>query len=133
MLCSSFGIKLDGVEFWSWTTLFWKRCWFYGQKIPSVCQCIQSQSETASQLLPTQWEMWNTMYSHFEDNQSDWRDNDYSTTLKGVSSSFWIAWFQTKQEINEGSIHANYSWRSWIEMPISNACLENALHPNISM
>ncbi len=48
MLCSSFGIKLVCVEFWSWSTLFWKRCWLSGPKDPGFCQCIQSQSETAS-------------------------------------------------------------------------------------
>ncbi len=119
MLCSSFGIELDGVEFWSWSTLFWKRCWFSSPKIPSYCQCIQSQSEKSSQSkfslmwLPTLWEMWSTMYSHFEDNHSDIRDNGYSSTSKGVSCSFQIAWFETQWSINEGSIHANYSWRPW--------------------
>jgi hypothetical protein len=34
MLCSSFVIKSDGVEFWSWSTSFWKRCWFSCQKFP---------------------------------------------------------------------------------------------------
>ena len=27
---------------------FWKRCRLYGPKVPGVCQCIRSESETAS-------------------------------------------------------------------------------------
>ncbi len=117
MLCSSFGIKLVCVEFWSWSTLFGIRCWLSGPKIPGFCQCIRSQRETASQSkfsqmwLPTLWEMWNTMYPHYEHYQSFWSDNDNSLTSKGVFGSFWIAWFTTQWSIDESSIHANSSWR----------------------
>ncbi len=117
MLCSSFGIKLVCVEFWGRTTLFWKRCSLSGQKVPCFCQCKWSQSETASQSkfskmwLPTLWEMWNTMYPHYEDYQWDWWNNYSSSTLKGVFGSFWIAWFATQWSINESSINANSSWR----------------------
>jgi hypothetical protein len=107
------------VEFWSWLTLFWKRCWLSGPKVLGFCQSIQSQSETASQSkfshmwLPTLWEMWNTMYPHYEDYQSDQRDNYNSSTSNGVFGSFWIAWFATQWSIDESSIDANSSWRPW--------------------
>ena len=116
-MCSSFGIKLVCVEFRIWSTLFGKRCWLSDPKIPGFCQCIRSQSETVSQSkfsqmwLPTLWEMWNTMYPHYEDYQSDWWDNDNGSTLKGIFCSFWIAWFATQWSIDESSIHANLSWR----------------------
>ncbi len=60
-MCSSFWIKLVCVGFLGWTTLFWKRCRLYGPKVPGVCQCIWSKSETASKStfsqiwLPTLW------------------------------------------------------------------------------
>ncbi len=109
-------IGLCGI--WSWTTLFKKRCRLYGPKVPSFCQCIQSESETASQSsfsqmwLPTLWEMWNTVYPHYEDHGWNWWNNDNSPTSKGVFGSFWIAWFMTEWSINESSINASSSWRS---------------------
>ncbi len=74
---------------------FWKRYWLSGPKNPGFCQCIWSQSETASQpkfsqmWLPTLWEMWNTMYPHYEDNQSDWWDNNGP---KGRPKNLQSAW-----------------------------------------
>ncbi len=115
--CSSFGMKLVCVEFWSWSTLFWKRCWLSGPEVPGFFQCIQSQSETASQSkfsqmwLPTLWEMWNTIYPRYEDYQWDWWNNDNSSTSKSVFGSFWFAWFATQWSIDESSINANSSWR----------------------
>ena len=116
-MCSSFWIKLVCVGFLGWTTLFWKRCRLYGPKVPGVCQCIRGESETASKStfsqmwLPTLWEMWDTMYPHYEDHQWNWWNNDYSPTPKGVFCSFWIARFTTEWSINESSIDANSSWR----------------------
>ncbi len=61
--------------------------------------------------LPTLWEMWNTMYPHYEDCQWDWWNNDNSSTSKVVFGSFWIAWFATQWSIDESSINANSSLR----------------------
>ncbi len=61
--------------------------------------------------LPTLWEMWITMYSHYEDYQSDWWDNESSSTSKGASGLFWIAWFATQWSIDESSIHVKSSLR----------------------
>ncbi len=137
-MCSSYRIQMVCVEVWGWRTLFLKRCWLYGQKVPSVCQCIQSASKKTSKSkfsqmwLPTLWEMWDTLYPHCEDHWWNWWNNDYSPTLKGVFRSFWIAWFTTEWSINESSFNANSSWRP-IVMPITLACLEKALHPKIIM
>ncbi len=47
-MCSSFRIKLVCVEFWSWSTLFWKRCWLSGPQIPNVYEVKVKQQANNS-------------------------------------------------------------------------------------
>ncbi len=133
-MCSSYGIQLVCVEVWGWRTLFWKRCWLYGQKIPSVCQCIQSESKKASKStfsqmwLPTLWEMWGTLYQHYEDHWWSWWNNDYSPTPKDV---FGLPDSQLSDQLVKAVsmqiLHED------LGMPITLACLEKSLHPKIIM
>ncbi len=57
------------------------------------------------------WEMWYSMFTHFEDRQWNWSYNDKNTTLESVSRAFWSSRIKNKSKTHESYFYSADWWR----------------------
>ena len=113
----AWNIWMDCLELWVQITILWK--WRYRpfSKVSSVCQCVPGDfykkrtSELSQMWLSSLWEMWYSMFTHFEDHRWNWSYNDKNTTLEGVSRAFWISRIKSKSQTHERYFYSADWWR----------------------